>query len=74
MPTAETNIKLNHITSNGASATKQTLRFSVKSMSKGYSFPNRKVERQIVRHRKVMPNLCRLQMFTAKEVEGNVNV
>ena len=39
MPTAETSTKVNNPTSNGASATKQTLRFSVKCMSAGYIFP-----------------------------------
>lgn len=40
MPTAETSTKVNNPTSNGASATKQALRFSVKCMSVGYIFPN----------------------------------
>lgn len=40
MPAAETSTKVNNPTSNGASATKQTLRFSVKCMSVGYIFPN----------------------------------
>lgn len=40
MPTAETSTKVNSPTSNGASATKQALRFSVKCMSVGYIFPN----------------------------------
>ena len=40
MPTAETITKVNNPTSNGASATKQALRFSVKCMSVGYIFPN----------------------------------
>lgn len=33
MPVGKINTKLNNTTSNGASATKQTLRFSVKAMS-----------------------------------------
>ena len=40
MPTAETSTKVNNPTLNGAPATKQTLRFSVKCMSEGYIFPN----------------------------------
>ena len=40
MPAAETSTKVNNPTSNGASATKQTLCFSVKCMSVGYIFPN----------------------------------
>ena len=40
MPAAETSTKVNNPTSNGASATKQALRFSVKCMSVGYIFPN----------------------------------
>ena len=40
MPTAETSTKVNNPTLNGASATKQALRFSVKCMSVGYIFPN----------------------------------
>ena len=40
MPTAEASTKVNNPTSNGASATKQTLCFSVKYMSVGYIFPN----------------------------------
>lgn len=40
MPTAETSTKVNNPTSNGAPATKQTLRFSVKCMSIGCDFPN----------------------------------
>lgn len=40
MPAAETSTKVNNPTSNGASATKQALRFSVKCMSIGYIFPN----------------------------------
>ena len=40
MPTAETSTKVNNPTSNGAPATKQTLRFSVKYMSIGCDFPN----------------------------------
>ena len=40
MPTTETSTKVNNPTSNGAPATKQTLRFSVKCMSIGYDFPN----------------------------------
>ena len=39
MPAAETSTKVNNPTSNGASATKQALRFSVKCMSVGYIFP-----------------------------------
>ena len=39
MPAAETSTKVNNPTSNGASAPKQTLRFSVKCMSVGYIFP-----------------------------------
>ena len=39
MPTAETSTKVNNPTLNGAPATKQTLRFSVKYMSVGYIFP-----------------------------------
>ena len=40
MPAAETSTKVNNPTSNGAPATKQTLRFSVKCMSVGCDFPN----------------------------------
>lgn len=40
MPAAETSTKVNNPTSNGASATKQALRFSVKCMSVGCIFPN----------------------------------
>ena len=40
MPAAETSTKVNNPTSNGVSATKQTLRFSVKCMSVGCDFPN----------------------------------
>ena len=40
MPTAETSTKVNNLTSNGAPAAKQTLRFSVKCMSIGCDFPN----------------------------------
>ena len=69
MSVAETSTKVNNPTSNGASATKQALRFSVKCMSVGYTSPIQ-VERQLGHHPKVMSNLCHMQMFAAKEVEG----
>lgn len=73
MPTAETSTKVNNPTSNGASAIKQALRFSVRSMSNVYEVSDR-VERKIRCQSKVMSNLCHVKMITAKEVEGYVSI
>lgn len=69
MPAAETSTKVNNPTSNGASATKQALRF-LSNICQWDIFSPIQVERQLGYHPKVMSNLCHMKMFAAKEVEG----